>query len=159
MRRRELGLSIEDMAAALGFQRGSEYRDVENYDEEIWAVLNLREIRRLCARLDIDGNSLFGLECLFCAPDGLESAWFAPRHELVRLRRESLGLSVNALSQRTIYLPNGIEAMEREPDYLEAEPLEDIFALAKALELPPQMLLRFSCAQCGYAMDAHPSDG
>lgn len=157
MRRRELGLSIEDMVVAVGLEQESEYWDVEYYDEEIWTVLNLREIRRLCARLDIDGNSLFGLECLFCAPDGVDSAWFSPRHELLRLRRESLGLSVNALSKRTIYLPNGIEAMERESDYLETDPLEDIFELAKALDLPPQTLLRFSCTKCGYAIDAQPN--
>ena len=163
----ELGLYVEDVAARA--QVGiATYDLVESADDiEFYGVWDLRIVKRVVDTLELNLLDLLGLECVFCAKELEQWRDLAglPRNEIVRRRREELGLSKEGLLTKLGWAqwyaetigPNrpwveGImkeyRAMEDSADSIERLNLDDVTQVAKGIEVPPQLLLGVSCARC-----------
>jgi transcriptional regulator with XRE-family HTH domain len=59
-RRIRLGLTQHDLASACGMTK-HEYRDLEDYDDEVYTVVRLAEIECVCSRIGIKLVDLFAL--------------------------------------------------------------------------------------------------
>lgn len=148
-RRKELGLSEQQVADSIGIELSS-YYDIEGHADEIWRGVELRQIKLLSHTLGLGMFELLSMECAFC--DGRTAylkEYRLPRHELIKVLREKEGLSQYELAERSDYYEEGIQAMERHPDYLERSFVEDILDLVAPLKVPLQVLLGVKCPKCG----------
>lgn len=149
LRRKELGLSDRQVAEAIGTNLHS-YCDIEWHADELCRAVELRQIKLLSQTLGLGMFELLSMQCAFC--DGgaayLEE-YRLPRNELIAALRQKEGLSQHELAERSDYYEDGIQAMERDPDYLERSFIEDVLDLVKPLKLPLQVLLGVKCPKCG----------
>lgn len=148
-RREELGLDMIDVAEQIG-RSLSEYRDIEGGGDYFICCMSLKEAKTISRFLGLDFLTLCGLERSDSTGDESIDRWRAlPRHELVRLRRDELGLSVGEVSKRAGWEDPGewerrlIEGAESDVEYLDNEVCTgNVVELALAIELPPDLLLR-----------------
>jgi len=147
-RRKELGLSDVQVAGEIGTNIHS-YCDIEWHADEVYTVAELQQIKRLCGVLCLNPFDLFGMQCAFCG-EGKEylKDYQLPRNQLVKERREKLGLTQEQLGDKANFYGYAIEGMERNSDYLERSTIESILELAAAIEVPPQILFHLKCPKC-----------
>jgi hypothetical protein len=148
-RRLELGFSDVEMAhqARLSIY---EYGDVEAHADEVFVVVPLYHVKKLCGVLKTDFFTLFETHCAFCE-EGMvhpEDYWLR-RDSLVRKKREALGLSTAELGDKIGFYGTEIELIETYTAHLESWVIENIFELATQLQIPPQVLLDIWCPKCG----------
>ncbi len=147
-RRKELGLSAQEIASKSGLYL-SEYRDAEECDKEIFDVVKLRSLKRLCNLLALDMLKLFEIPCVFCAATSDNRAIYRQfRNALIYHVRNEKGWSLDDLSKRTGWYKSALQKVESEPDYLESADLSSIRLLANALDIPLQVLLAIKCSDC-----------
>ncbi len=163
----ELGLDMEEVDARA--QVGTALDDlVESADDtEFHQVWGLRIIKRVTDALELKLLNVLELKCVFCAKD-LER-WrdlaSLPRNEIIRHRREELGLSKLDLLTKLGWMQWYVEtarpdrpwvedimrdyrAMEDSPDSIEELSVDDVMHVAQGIEVPPQLLLGVSCDRC-----------
>lgn len=148
-RRKELGLSERQVADSIGIELSS-YYDIEWHADEIWRGVELRQIKLLSSTLGLEMFELLPMECAFC--DGSTAyleEYRLPRNELITVLREKERLSQQELADKSEFYDYAIQAMERDPDYLEQSRLESIRDLVAPLKVPLQILLGVKCPKCG----------
>lgn len=115
-----------------------EYGDVEAYDHEAAAVVNLKHLKALCRVLDIDLFELFSLE----KPQSSFLSYDLNRRDAIILdRRTALTLTQDELGDKVSFNRIAIQEMESDSAFLETWCLEDIVQLAEALGVPPWVLI------------------
>lgn len=148
-RRKELGLSDVEIAQKAGLSI-YEYGDIEQHADEIVAVTELHEVKKLLAVLKMDFLDTLEINCAFCSNTSQYlSEYSLLRNELLRKQRESLGMSREALGESIGFFAAEIENLEKNPDHLEAWSMDYIRDLSKVLKLPLQVLLNVKCSKCG----------
>ncbi|ACG72556.1 transcriptional regulator, XRE family [Anaeromyxobacter sp. K] len=146
-RRTTLGLTDAEVAGRAGLSR-NELRDLEQHEDEAVHVVQLRNLRLLCAVLGVDALDLLGIPCASCARADAGRLG-GGRHDVVRERRIALGLSQAALADRIGFEAGVVADIERDPDYLEGWSAGLVLSLAEVLGVPPQVLLDVRCRKCG----------
>ncbi len=164
-RREELRFSQAEAAAAIGLGLPA-YRDLEDEDADAYFAIRLGVQRRLYAFLGLDMLEVLGYSCAFCGPrsDALPPSAPQAPGEVVRLRREELGLTRDALERRMNWAPGVLQHFEEDHGYLDGtEPasptVANIQELAWVLKTPVQLLLATTCPRCmnrGIWRDADP---
>lgn len=149
-RREALELSCTQVSERIGLS-ASEYGDIEQYEDELFTVTQLHQIRKLCDVLGIQIIRLLDLTCSFCERTPFSSEYLLTRNELIEKRRNSLGLSQEVLSDEIGFEVITIENMEVREDFLEGWSFELIAELAKILKIPVQVLLAVKCPKCKQA--------
>jgi DNA-binding XRE family transcriptional regulator len=148
-RRTELGIPEQEAAREVGITVDS-YCDIEMHADEIRTVTHLGEVKRLCNLLGLAVPELFDLRCPFCDEGiGYSEDFLLPRNELVRRRRESMGLSVYELADLLGFHEVAVQEMERNEDFLESWSIDLIHNLSKEISVPLQVLLKIRCKRCG----------
>jgi transcriptional regulator with XRE-family HTH domain len=147
-RREALGLTDVQVAEATGLSI-HEYGDIEQHADEIFTVTELRQVRKLAARVGIDLFQLFDLSCAFCEQSqSFQQEYSLPRNELIRRQRTALGLTQDQLGDQIGFDVVAIQDMETSEDFLEGWSFELIRDLAKILKTPVQVLLGVKCPKC-----------
>jgi transcriptional regulator with XRE-family HTH domain len=134
--RLRLGLSESEVARRAGLSI-HEYGDVEQHADEIYTIVALGDVRRLCAVLQLDLLELLGLS------EGNEPSTHPEitRSEIVRQRLSELGLTPADLADRIGYEEHVGIALAANPDVIETLTLDTISEVAKALQVPLRQLL------------------
>lgn len=148
-RRIELGLAESEITSFVGLMR-SEYSDIELHEDEIFTVIKLCNVKKLCEFLGLDLFALLNLKCSFCE-EGMPFAeeFSLPRNELIATRRRKMGISIDELAERIGFNEVEIENLEKNPDHLEAWPIDFIKDLASAIDVPIHILMDVKCSKCG----------
>jgi DNA-binding XRE family transcriptional regulator len=142
--RQSLHLDAAQVAAAADISTAA-YRDIELYEDEAFAVTNLRSLRSICYVLGLNLFSLFQIENSDAGTtDPVIESSSQPRNALLAMRRKDLGFSPTQLGDAIGFEPIAIEQMENDPDFLEGWSLELIARLAATLQLPMKALLGVS---------------
>jgi transcriptional regulator with XRE-family HTH domain len=94
-RREELGFSDVEVAARAGISI-HQYSDIERHADEFRTVLTLREARQVCEILELDLLEFLGLDEFI---NGGEVSEALPKHELIKRRREQLGLRIEDIAE------------------------------------------------------------
>jgi len=146
-RRIELGLSDVEVARRSGLSI-HEYCDAEWHDNELLAVVNLRNLKQLCLVLDLDPFDVLEFKCAFCTGSGYLPEYHLPRNEIVRRQRLVKGWSVKELGDKIGFYEEVIQHIEIDADYLDSWSANLVKDLAKHLDVPPQVLLGIKCGRC-----------
>ncbi len=148
--RLQLGLTEEEVAQKIGMSE-AEYADLEQHSYEIYEITSLRNVKRVCEVLNLDFLRLLSLKCSFCKDsERYHDDYKLPRNELIRFRRNEMKLTTDALGERIGFAGTAIEAMEKDPDYLEdGLGIESIIDLSTELQIPRQVLFNVKCHECG----------
>ncbi len=147
--REALGLSDAEVAGRTGLAL-ADYADLEANPDALREAVDLRHLKRVCEVLGVDVWDLLGLACGYCRGKGPPARELTapPRHELVRTRRAAVGLSRDALAARLDVRADAIDAMARDPNFLDTWPAAFVEDLARTLEVPVQALLDVPCPRC-----------
>ena len=130
---------------------------------EAWTV---KDVKRVVDVLEMDPLDLFGVKCAYCGKgvDDGEELGILPRNELIRRRREELGLSKEDLlakagltewfvrvgdTEWTRTYMNEYGGIEDSPDAIDELDFWDVKRENKVLKLPLQLLLGVKCPKCG----------
>jgi len=143
-RRLEVGLSEVEAAQRSGLSTDG-YWDVELYDDEIFEVVNLKNVKQLCSVFELDPFELFELECAFCAGAPFLQDYLLPRNEIVRRHRLANGWSTEVLGDKIGFYTQAIDDIETDPEYLDSWSVNLVRELASHLGAPPQILLGIKC--------------
>lgn len=147
-RRLELGLSDVEVAHQIRLSI-YEYGDIEYYADEIFRVIPLYHVKKLCKILQIDFFTLFEKPCVFCEEGATDvDDNFLRRDLLIHKKRETLGLSKEELGNRLGFYGAEIDLIETYTAHLESWVIENIFELAIQLQIPYQVLLDIQCQKC-----------
>jgi len=148
-RRQDSGLKEADVAKKTGLSV-YEYRDIEQHANEIFTVTELHQVKKLCEVLNFDFADLFEIRCAFCEEgQPYLQDYSLPRNELIRKRREEMGLSREEMGDRVGFYESEIENLETNPDHLETWPMDFIKDLSNEINAPLQVLLNVKCKKCG----------
>jgi hypothetical protein len=175
----ELDLYVEDVEARA--QVGNATWDlVESADDiDFHELRELWIIKRVVDALELNLLDMLELKCVFCAQDLEHWRELAslPRNEIIRRRREELGLSMEGLLAKLGWMQWCVErsepdsrdpdwaeraiaecmAIEDDPDSVEQFSLTGAMHMAEVIEVPPQLLLGVRCPQCGRKKDPQGS--
>jgi transcriptional regulator with XRE-family HTH domain len=147
--RKRLGLTEDEVAERSGLS-WNEYRDAEWHEDEARDVVHVRNLKLLVQALGLDLLELFDIECALCGSKApADVAAGLSRSELVRQRREQLGLSQDQLGDRIGFETVAIVEMEKNADYLDGWSVDLVVELAGILSVPAQVLLGAACKRCG----------
>jgi hypothetical protein len=166
----ELGLNVEDVDARAQVGTDTDHLVESADDFEFYRSRPLWVIKRVVEALELNLLEVLGLKCVFCVED-LEP-WRAsaslPRNEIIRRRREELGLSKEELLAKLGWMQWYVEhshadfrdpdwaekvmaeymAIEDDPDSVEQFSLTGVMHMAEVIEVPPQLLLGVRCDRC-----------
>lgn len=147
-RREELGLSDTYVASQINRSTGTLWH-LEMDKTDIFSDVPIETVKKLYNVLSTTFFDLFGLKCEFCQKgETFDQDYLLPRNELIKKKREALGLSREELGNRVDFYECAIIDMEEDPNYLEIWALEDIMNLGKELKIPIQILLGEKCDIC-----------
>lgn len=143
------GLSTAEVAGRTGLAL-PDYADLEETPGALREAIDLRHLKRVCEVLELDLFALLDLLCGYCGGEGapVHDQARPPRHERVRARREALGLPAETLAARVGVRVEAIDAMTRDPNFLDTWPVAFVEDLARLLETPAQSLLDAVCPRC-----------
>lgn len=149
-RREELRLEETEVAEPSGLNIYW-YGDVEAYPDEPFNVARLCQIKGICRVLQLEFLPLFDLPCAFCEEGKIfQDGFNLPCHELIRKTRKAKRLSPDRFGDLADYNAEGVQLLEENPDYLEeTSPIERVLLVAKALDVPFQILAAVKCGKCG----------
>lgn len=163
----ELGLGMEEVDARA--QVGIAVDDlVESADDaEFYGVWGLWMVKRVVDALELSLLDVLELKCILCEKD--QQRWHQlaglPRNEIIRRRREELGLSKEDLLTKLGWtqwyaetvrperpwvedVMRDYRAMEDSPDSIEELNLDDVMHVAQGIEVPARLLLGVRCPRC-----------
>jgi transcriptional regulator with XRE-family HTH domain len=129
-RRRELGLSQDDVAARSGLTV-HEYPHLEEDPTELYMVTLLEDVERVCAALRIDIVTLYGLP--------LCSEPVTP--EFLAVKRQGLGLSRVEVANRVGIEEDMLEVAESDISAIGGWVMEPVRRLANVLGVSPACLV------------------
>ena len=148
LRRMELGVTDVALAKEVGLSI-EEYSDVERHADELFSTVELHTAKKICESLKLDFFFLLKMRCAFCEEGRPYSDEYSRRRdELIRIRRNQLGLTVEALGDCIGFETVAVNNMESDPNYLETWPVRFIDDLADALDVPLQILVSVKCESC-----------
>jgi hypothetical protein len=163
----DLGLDVEEVDARA--QVGIATDDlVESADDaEFYGVWGLWMVKRVVGALELNLLDVLELKCIFCEKDQQRWGDLAglPRNEIIRRRRQELGLSKEDLLTKLGWtqwyaetvrperpwvesIMREYRAMEDTPDSIEELNLDDVMHVAQGIEVPAQLLLGVRCLRC-----------
>lgn len=148
---RRLELGLRDLEAARQARQSIyEYGDIESYADEVFVVVPLYHVKKLCSVLKTNFFTLFEIPCAFCEEGAThQDDYWLRRDFLVHKKREALGLSTEELGDRVGFYGTEIELIETYTAHLESWVIENILELAAQLQIPSQVLLDVQCPTCG----------
>lgn len=123
-KRISLGLARNDLAKACGMTE-HEYRDLEDYDDEIYTVVQLAEIDCVCSRLGINIVDLFGYSSI---KDLLPQ-------DVIHKRMKEKNISTIELSNLIGIEESYIDNIKKDIANLGVWVMDPILSLSKHLEL------------------------
>ena len=124
--------------------------DIEAYEDEIFNLTDIGDIKKICKALDINIMDLFNISCPFCSNTIRYSEEFTlPLGKLISLRRQQLKMITEELGNCVGYHSLAIVEIENNSEYLESANYDLISGLAMALNLPLQLILGAKCENCG----------
>ena len=149
-RREELGLEESEVADSAGLNIYW-YGDVEGYPHEPFQQVSLRQIKAICRALQMKLLPLFDIPCAFCEQGSeFRDEFTLPRNELIRKARKTRGLSPKQFGKCANFTVEGVRLMEEDPDCLEdSSEIDRTLLVAKALDVPFQVLAAVKCGKCG----------
>ncbi len=148
-RREEIGLTDTEAASQVGLSI-HEYTDIEQHADEIFTLVKLNTIKRICELLQLDIFDLFKMQCAFCEGNiQYLPCYSTPRNRLIRKRRLELGITEEELGERLGFEATAISNMERAPHFLETWPFNFIKELSTIINVPIQILMGIGCKKCG----------
>lgn len=132
-----LGLRDKDVADRVGMTI-HEYSDVEQHEDELRTVVELKKAKQIC---DILGLNLLDLFEIY--PDQQRPIpTVVPKHKLIKDRREALNLTISALAEAFGFEESTMRALEDDPDAINRWPADLVMQLAERLEIAPYVLMR-----------------
>jgi transcriptional regulator with XRE-family HTH domain len=137
-RRMTLGLTDGQVAKAANLTV-HQYADVEQHEHEFRTQLELREAKRICHVLGLSLGDL--LEVPNASQEGLRALESLTRAEIVKTRREAVGLSIRQMSDELGFEESVLEKIESDPDFLESMPIDFVLTLSNLIKVPNQVLL------------------
>ena len=158
-REKELGFDDYELAERAGTDLVAtmEIVNAENVHVEIIYPMSVQ--KKIYDALGLNLLDLFEVQCAYCRGD--EGVWHElaalPRDEMIRSRREQLGLSLGDISGRWLVYAGVplsraffdlIESIEDGPNSVDDLAFIDVINLAEILQVPPQLLLGVTCSQC-----------
>jgi len=146
--RLQLNLSESEVARRIR-QSIYEYGDIESHPSEIFSVVPVYHIKKLCTVLQTDIFKLFDISCSFCEENTTQHEdYFLRRDLLIHKRRNELGITSEELGDKIGFYENEIILIETYTAHLESWVLENISELANQLKIPLQILLDIECKNC-----------
>ena len=142
-RRKELGLDPLEIAEQMDFTDSS-YYDIEDYEDEIYSSIDLKEVKVLCSILKLDLIELLKLDERLCKKIGSDKSKETSkisRNELLKTSREKLGLSTSQLGEKVNLSESKVIKLETEPEYFEGLALFQLDACADEIDVPIEWLL------------------
>jgi DNA-binding XRE family transcriptional regulator len=134
--REELGLSQPEVAR-LATLSAAEYRDIEQYAEEILTAVPLSKVKVLCSILHLDVLSLVAAAYPQRPSEADPTqAPSMPRHALVRFYREKCGASESAVADAIGFQPEAVAKGESDDSYLESLPVSVLREWALFTNMP-----------------------
>jgi transcriptional regulator with XRE-family HTH domain len=147
--RKKLGLTDLDVARKTKLSI-CEYGDIESYADEIFSVVPLYHVKKLCAVLEFDFLIFFKIACAFCEENKpYREEYYLSRSDVVRIRRNTMNLSTDELGDKVGFYGIAIENIETYTAHLESWVIDNILELSCQLEVPFQILLDIKCSKCG----------
>lgn len=134
MKREKLALTEADVARQVGLSI-FEYADIEQYEDELFTVTHLGEVRKLCDLLNIKICDLFELDCSLVTRKNIKP------NKLVHNKRIGLGLSKTQLADKIGFESLVIDQIESDAGFLEGWSFELIKELAIAINEPVENLI------------------
>lgn len=128
-KRLELGLDEAVVASRAGLTV-AEYSDMEDYDDELYTVVPLIKIKRVCGELGLSLNDLFDLQA-----DGRFPA------DIVKQKMQDMNMSVEDVSDFVGMTEEAIRDVARDVANAESWVMEPLLDLAKFLHLKPGNIL------------------
>jgi transcriptional regulator with XRE-family HTH domain len=140
--RQKAGLSPVDVASGIGLTI-SEYEDIEQYADEFTSSFSLAKAKALCVFLGLDvvdvvEQELLGGNLPLELPTDFRGLL---RKQLLRKRRQSLGLSEAEVADAIGFEHIAIHEAEAHDRFLDTLPIQVLADLAKHLQLPLRHLL------------------
>jgi hypothetical protein len=162
---RELGLDTNEVAACADIDRIMvDELAMDDQEVDAWP---LGDLKRLVDVLGVDLLELLGVSCAYCEriDAGCRTLQALPRNELIRRRREQLGLSKQDVLDQAGWTEwfarvsdqdyghaymREYAGIEDEPDSIDELMLYDVQRLNdRVLKLPLHLLLGVKCPKCG----------
>lgn len=112
-----------------------EYGDIEQYEDELFTVTQLGEVRKLCELLNIEICDLLNLDRSLVASKHVEP------NKLVHDKRISLGLSKEQLAEKIGFETLVVDQIENDAEFLERWSFELIKELALTINEPVEKLV------------------
>jgi hypothetical protein len=156
-------LGLDNLEVAVRADVDREYvEDALGSDIDL-QLLSVAEVKRILGVLGINYLELYGIKCAYCGKRDkrVEELGALPRSELIRRRREELGLTkeglLAAVGWKSWFAGNGDQeqaddfgrSIEDAPDSVDALPLVGVRQLNQTLRLPLHLLLGVQCPKCG----------
>ncbi len=147
---RRLKLRLDDIFVAHQARLSiHEYYDIEAYSDELFSVVPLYHVKKICGILKLDFLSLFDIPCVFCnkATPHIEDYWLN-RASLVHKKRIAMNLSEKDLANMVGFDEKEIKYIETYSAHLESWVIDNVIKLAEQIDIPPQILLDVQCSKC-----------
>jgi hypothetical protein len=144
-RREELGVPALELWAELGV--GTNFYDLEDYKEEPYKVQNVKNLKPLFDRLGLNIIDVFGIRCIFCC--GIANFFeLAPVAIVISRERKKRRVSADLIANSFGYSGKMITDLEEKKSDIEDHSIDEIWKLAKKLNVPIQFLLQERCDRC-----------
>jgi transcriptional regulator with XRE-family HTH domain len=126
----KLRLSESDVAKRIGLSV-TEYEDIESHSDELYMVVPIGKVKRLCEVLGTDIVTLYQFG----------SCSERPENDYLLLKRQQAGLSMEQLSDLVGIEKHALLDAERDLSTLKAWVMDAVIDLAKALKVSPACLV------------------
>jgi transcriptional regulator with XRE-family HTH domain len=150
LKERRIQLNISDVELSRKINLSvCQLSDIEEYEDEIYSIADIGDIKKLCDLLKMDLFELFDIKCAFCFDneDYLDK-YDLPRNKLIALTKKELVLSSEELGDIVGFKVAAIDNMENDPDFLSSWSYDLVVHLSEVLKLPKQILLGIQCPDC-----------
>jgi DNA-binding XRE family transcriptional regulator len=142
-RRKELGLDPLEIAKLMNITDSS-YYDIEGYEDEVYDVTNLKELKVLCSVLKLDPIDLLKFDKRLSKKVGSEKSretCKSSRIELMKSARKKMGLSIRQFGSLVYLKDYAVIKLEKEPEYFEELGICQVDDCADAIDVPIEWLL------------------
>ncbi|MGV7222678.1 MAG: hypothetical protein ACQ9MH_14265 [Nitrospinales bacterium] len=142
-RRKELGLDPLEIAKQMDFTDCS-YYDIEDYEDEIYSSIDLKEVKVLCSILKLDLIELLKLDQRLCKKIGSDKSKEIckfSRTELMKNARKKLGLSTSQFGGNVNLSESKVIKLEKESGNFEGLAIFQLDACADGIDVPIEWLL------------------
>ena len=143
--RERLGLSQLDVSRETGITI-SEICDIEDYDNEIYSVSDIEDVKKLLTFLKLNFMDFFNIKCVFCS--GKYSVCECFFEDLFENKMNENSLTIKKLANSVGFEEIVIKKIKYDKSYLSKWSLELVKDFSEAIDIPIQILLDLKCPKC-----------